>query len=196
MTQRTAETTMREFHITPAHLQEMDIIALASGRTDDKPKWSVLSMYHRPGYQRPFVSVVEVYDRSGMNGDARRIHFKTVAFGSLARAARWFDDSRLADRLRQLATTWEEPAPVAAPAPLGFQGATILDAARWLYPFGQNGYTEGKLSGFMEADFGIPARTVRSAFAAERNGAQHGAWVAPFIAALRYFDRAAWEKSK
>lgn len=75
---------------------------------------------------------------------------------------------------------------------VGITTDSIREAVTWLYP--EDGLADAALARLVERDFAVPERTVRNALAAERDGKPvAGVWVAPFLVALRYFDRELWQ---
>jgi hypothetical protein len=75
---------------------------------------------------------------------------------------------------------------------VGITTDSIREAVTWLYP--EDGLADAALARLVERDFAVPERTVRNALAAERDGKPvAGVWVAPFLVALRYFDRQLWK---
>lgn len=71
---------------------------------------------------------------------------------------------------------------------------TLRDCLIWLYP---DATSNSAFAALMEADFGMPARTVRRALQIEGGAAgEQGAWVSMFIRSMHHFDRAEWMAEK
>lgn len=206
---------MTAHYIRPEHLAQMTEIASVSSETPDKDVWTVLGLYFRPGFDRPFVAVVIGAARAGSGKKAR---FQSFAAGTLDRACGWFEGSDLRDRLLEAISeddaeryrnripimppgsdiAFAHGAPIAsfstAPAKLRVVGLTttsLREALEWLFPTAK---TDGALSIETERAFGMPARTVRRALAIETGAAgKQGAWVSMFLNAMKCFDRELWQ---
>jgi hypothetical protein len=80
----------------------------------------------------------------------------------------------------------------------GYSGPERLtDVLAWLYPSDQARSSREQALDF-ERDFGVPERTTRNTLAIEagRTEGKVGPWLKPFVSALRFFDRAAWEATR
>ncbi len=165
--------------------------------------WTELSLWHRVDEERPFLAVVE-----GKFSDGRMPRFRCVATGTLDRALDWFDPTNLRTDLAAAiphdawsrfpdGNTIRMKAAAERRAARGYDGDIgLTPALAWLYPDLAGG-SDNALAAQFDRDFGMGARTVRNILAVERKG-EGGAppWVAPFCAALRFFDRKAWEMSR
>jgi hypothetical protein len=191
---------MDELNVTPRDLEGMERLGLVSSFRGGKERYTRLSIYCRTGYNRPIVAVVEGmevmagWDPSPIN--SRRFAFKHVCVGTIDRALRWFDDSELTETLRAQVDGWQpKPLPPQAAPNLRLLGYTgpdrLTDAVAWLYRLTDE--SDAAIGKLLERDFGIGERTVRNTLKLERKGgAAPSVWLAPFLAALRYFDRHAW----
>jgi hypothetical protein len=193
-----------------ANMQEIARVRGPGERT-----WTELAIYYRGGHARPFVAVVE-----GLSVEAHHVqNFRTMSAGTVDRAFNWFDPSNLrdalAEKLQAIDLTSFKANAAAQPrdrhidarrrargwdtAPAGYKGPDRLtDVLPWLYEGAWDGAvqtpTERWYGLAFERDFGVSERTVRNTLAIEagRAGGKIGPWVAPFIAAMRYFDRNHW----
>ena len=194
--QRLKDKHMGNFHLTDADFATMTQIARVTSRESGAARWTELAIYHRPGANRPFVAVTEGH--SVVAGETLRRQY--AAMGTLDRAMNWFDGSALRDRLAAAVDAWQRragtgptrvgSAPAARPA-----FATLTEALAWLYP---GDLSERNRALALERDFGMPERTTRATLAIEagRANGNVGAWVPMLLAALRYFDREAWEAGR
>lgn len=218
---RLREQDMAGFRITDDDFDFMEEIARVSSHRAGATRWTELAVYHRPGENRPFVAVSEGV--SIVPGEKlRRQHAAMGTLdramnwfeGSelrdqLADAVdRWVEQhkarqDRTLDRL-QLGLAKIKAARDKDVLPMLPPGHTLrIDrselpsftaALAWLYP-GDDLSERARALAF-ERDFGMPERTVRNTLAIEagRVEGKVGPWVQPMLAALRWFDRAAWEK--
>ncbi len=210
---RLREQDMAGFRITADDFDFMEEIARVSSHRAGATRWTELAVYYRPGENRPFVAVSEGV--STVPGEKlRRQH---AAMGTLDRAMNWFEGSELRDQLADAVDRWVDAHNASQDRVLdklrvGLAKSNAqrdeVDALRierpdlpsftaalaWLYP-GDDLSERARALAF-ERDFGMPERTVRNTLAIEagRVEGKVGPWVQPMLAALRWFDRAAWEK--
>ena len=171
--------------ITDDDLTRMKEIARVSSRAPGEPRWTELAVFHDPGANRPWVAVAEGH--STMPGE--RLKRTSIAAGTLDRALSWFSAGEMADSLIHIVRL-----EVAAQQPRqAFE--TLSDALAWLYP---GDLSDRARALAFERDFGMPERTTRNAMSIEagRTEGQLGPWVRALLAALRYFDREAWEAGR
>lgn len=194
---------MDEFQVAPADLAHMEELGRVSSYGEGKERYTQLSLYHRVGYNRPFVAVVEGFEKIRRSVSApvtasRRFAFKFACVGTLERALKWFDDSELTETLRAQVEGYE-PKPLGPQVTpnlrlLGYTGPDRLsDALAWLYR--DQEASDNAMSVRLERDFAVKQRSGRNALIAEREDAPPPPWVPPFLAALRYFDRQAWSET-
>lgn len=184
-----------------------ELVAFVSTERPDASRWTELSVIYLPEASgRCFVA--EVTGRSRVDGEA--VRRRPIYVGSLERALKLFDeDSEATHALRLAAEDWMErnadrpkqdvlrlrqaergDAPAGTE---GFSGQDGLDGAlSWLYPDGPSAGRAQRL----ETDFGVPRRTVDNALSQEGKGEQLTGWARAFLSALRWFDRAAFHRSK
>lgn len=184
-----------------ADLADAELIAEASSETPEKDAWTVLSIWYRRGHNRPFVTVIEGLVR---NPDWRHLRFRAICTGTLGRALDVLDTSDLQTHLASMipADAYERYPDTNAlrmleaeerRAKRGYTGKVALSAAlAWLYPDLADG-SDNAIATKFETDFGIGARTTRKIIADERSGGEPPTWVEAFVAAMRFFDRKAWE---
>ncbi|MBA3864603.1 MAG: hypothetical protein C0517_11750 [Erythrobacter sp.] len=200
-----------EYSLTIDDLDKMRLIARVSSQAPGTARWTELALYVDPHFaaktrKRPFIAVAEGH--SIIPGERLKRQF--VASGSLTKALAWFDDSELANDLQRavgieigdiaasgavvlarLSADEAVTAPIDQPRP----ALTSLTAAlAWLYP--GEGLSDRARALAFERDFGLNERTVRNIMAIEggRVDGKVGPWVAPMLAALRWFDRQAWDQ--
>lgn len=171
--------------ITDDDLSGMKEIARVSSRAPGEPRWTELAVFHHAGANRPWVAVAEGH--SMVPGE--RLKRTTMAAGTLDRALSWFSAGEMADSLIhivRLAVAEQQPRQA-------FE--TLTAALAWLYP---GDLSDRARALAFERDFGMPERTTRNAMAIEagRTEGQLGPWVSVVLAALRYFDREAWEAGR
>ena len=94
---------MEEFHINETHLAQLKPIGFVSSRQPGKDSWTEIAVYHRQGYNRPFVAVSKGVSERGSFG------FKFCCTGTLERAVAWFKHSELTDSLRHQVEEWSGP---------------------------------------------------------------------------------------
>jgi hypothetical protein len=162
--------------------------------------WTELSLWWNDDDEdRPYLAVVE--------GCAERAdleqRFRACRYGSISRAMASFDPSNLRDRLSEAlppdladvypdANTLRSRRAAANAEGRGFRGpADMASAVGWLYA-GEDQPSVNAMARRVEADFGVPWRTVTNAI----NGGVLSGWAAGFLAALRFFDRKAWSRAK
>lgn len=201
---------MDDLNVTRADLARMEMIASASSWRAHKRAWTRLGVFYRHGFNRPIVATVEGLRQPDgpLAAPASCFSFKFVCVGTIERAIGWFDqDSELTDTIAAQLDGWE-PAKSASrliprqptfahqavlAQPIGYRGPNRLtDVALWLYPVGSisDGASRATL---LERDFGINRRTALHTLNQEAHGVEvKTAWLAPFVAALRFFDRDAW----
>ena len=175
------------------------LVAEASAWAEDKPTWTVLSLWWRNN-DRPFLAVVETrYADDLREGSAR-----SGAFGTVERALGWF----LATPLRE-ALIEKMPADHAARFPnndelrrqrglekraekRGYQGPEDLRSlCEWLYPEVTGG--PGDYAEMLRLDFGVQFETAMLWM--DGRGEVQG-WIKAFITSMRFFDRTAWHWSR
>lgn len=203
-----------DYILTPDDFDRMHLLARISSRGPDSLRWTELAIYFDTEFadkirKRPFVGLVEGH--SIVPGERLKRQFAAV--GSLRRALDWFEDSDLADNLQraveleigdpELSATevleklkWcLKPQPELVLTESRRPDLPSLTAAlAWLYP--GDDLSERALALAFERDFGMLERTVRNTLAIEagRVKGKVGPWVKPMLVALRWIDRAAWEK--
>jgi len=182
-----------------ADLDALVKLAEVSSYTEGKRAWTVLGLWWRSDISQPFVAVVE----GRAAGDEANMlnRFRAVGRGTLLAALREFDQSMLRDELvSKIPTDVAEHYPDAdvlgmraaakRRAERSYQGPlTIKGVVIWLY--GAD-YSHNAYATMMEADFGIKARTVRAALDDDKASG----WANAFIAAMKHFDRQAWDRQR
>lgn len=193
-----------------ADLEGMTCIAHVSSAEQGKRMWTELSIWYQKGAERPFITVVEAratVDRaSGLMG--YRNKFTAFCRGTIGAAIAVLDVSDLRNELCEAISLDSEAFDNLYPgsdivrmqkaeqarAARWYGGPdTLTGALAWLYPELAKG-SANQLAAKFEADFGIGERTTRKIIAGERAGIAAPSWVAALVAALRYFDRKAWER--
>lgn len=189
-----------------ADLEGLFCIASSSSRAEHKRAWTDLSIWYRPGHDRPFITVIEGrVTQAAEEKDGLVSRFRAIAVGSLDRAIALLEETNLRD---ELVNAIPEGAEHLYPdsntirmqqaderrAQRGFPGARNLSSAlAWLYPDLADG-SDNQIAAQFEKDFGIGSRTTRKIIADERDGNDGPTWIEAFIEALRWFDIKAWRR--
>jgi hypothetical protein len=178
-------------------------IASVSSRPADPDEWdrtsayTQLSLWWEEDEARPFIAVVE-----GLLGPAAAPHmverFKAVTKGTLDAALNWFEPSNLRDELADAIPSYAEerfPDAMTIRAARAAEGRfysgepNMRDVVVWLYD--DEDANTSSLANSLEQDFGVPMRT---AFNALQGGNLSG-WGKAFVAAMRFFDRKAFDRA-
>ncbi len=182
-----------------AELDALVKLAEVSSYAEGKRAWTVLGVWWRSDTSQPFVAVVE--GRIAGHQENHLNRFRATGHGTLLAALREFDQSQLRDELVSKvpadvtehypdADVIRMQAAAKRRAERSYQGPlTIKGVVSWLYgaEYSHNAYAM-----MVEEDFGIKARTVRAALDEDKASG----WANAFIAAMRHFDRQAWDRQR
>jgi len=181
-------------------IAEVDSLPLEAEARAETVTYTRLGLWWIEDEHRPFYAVVE-----GLCGPAAdewmENRFRAVPYGTMDRALNSFDPTNLHAELLEAIESQgylsgcfpdaNELRRKRAQARRGYQGPDDMrKAIEWLYD--NVGAPLTVTAKRVEADFGVPWRTVYNAL----QGKPTTGWAPGFIAAMRHFDRGAWNASR